>query len=252
MILSRVAKQAEKFATDNSPAILTGVGVVGTLTVAYLSGKASFKAAHILTEEKQRRIMMNEPDMTRPDILKVTWKLYIPAAGTTALTIAAVVCSNQIGTRRTAAMAAAYTISDKAFQEYKEKIVEKIGENKERAARDELAQDRVNGKPLSNQVIIMGNGEVMCFDQPTGRYFRSNMENLRRIVNDLNQQIVQFGYGTLSDFYVMLGLTTTPYSEEVGWSTDDLCDLKFTATLSDDSQPCIAIDYQVKPIREYK
>ena len=46
--LHGVLKQAEKFASDNSPAILTALGLTGVLTTAYLSGKASFNAYDIL------------------------------------------------------------------------------------------------------------------------------------------------------------------------------------------------------------
>lgn len=254
MTLSKVAKQVEKYVVDNSPSILTALGVTGTLTVAYLTGKATFRAAEVLATERVRRDLYNDDsDLSFRTKVEHTWKLYLPAAVTSASTVACIIYANRIGTKRAAAMAAAYTISERAFGEYKDKVVEKLGEKRERAARDEIAQDRVNSKPVSGQqVIITGNGDVLCLDLPTGRYFRSNVETLRKTENDINQQTLHDDYTPLSDFYSLLKLTATPFSEEVGWTWEKLLELDFSTAMSEDNQPCIVINYSVVPIRGSK
>ena len=257
MTLSDFAKRAEKLIVDNSPSILTAIGVTGTVTTAYLTGKASFKAGEVLNAHPLVGTKEASSDghiyVYKKDVVKVVWKLYLPAAASGVLTIACIVFANRIGARRAAAVAAAYSLSEKAFSEYKDKVVEKVTPKKEKEIRDDLAQDRVNRNPLSkNQVIITGNGDVMCYDQPTGRYFKSNVESLRRAENDINQQVIGNMYAPLSDFYNLLKLTSTPYSEEVGWTTEKLLEIEFSTTLSDDNQPCICINYNVIPIREYK
>lgn len=252
MILAKFAKQAEKFAADNSPAILTGIGVIGSLTAAYLSGKASFKAAKLINEEETHRTMYNEPTMETKDKVLLVWKEYIPAVGTTALTVTCIVSANRIGTRRAAAMAAAYTISEKAFSEYKEKVIQKLGENKERAVRDELAQERVNRNPATGaEVIIAGGGDVLCYDSYSGRYFKSSMQEIKKAENDVNYKIIHDLYASLGDFYNLLGLPGTKFSEEVGWTSDHLVGIVYATVLADDGTPCLAIDYMVEPVRGY-
>jgi hypothetical protein len=242
--LNDVAHRAAKLAADNSPAILTALSVTGAVTTAYLTGKASFRAAQILAEES--------PHLATKEKIDLTWRLYIPAVGTGLMTVGCIVAANRIGTRRAAAVAAAYTLSEKAFTEYREKIVEKLGDKKEQAFRDELAQDRVNRTPSATQQIVMVEGNsVLCFDAYTGRYFLSDMETLKKAQNDVNYKVLNEYYASLSDFYDKVGLPSTSMSDEVGWNSDRLLEVNFSTTLSDMSKPCIVLDFAVAPIRDY-
>lgn len=252
MTLTRLAKQGEKFVADNSPAILTGMGVVGVVSTALLTGKATFKAAELIREREFGDNADRVNVLETKDRALLVWRLYIPAASTGLLTATAIIGANRIGTRRAAVMAAAYSMSEKAFTEYKDKVVEKIGENKERDIRDSVAQDRVARNPVDNQqVIVTGGGEVLCYDTWTGRYFQSSMEALKKAQNDVNYQVLNNYYASLSDFYDKVGLSRTKNSDDFGWNSDDLLELYFSTTMSDDDRPCISVDFRVEPIRGY-
>lgn len=259
MTLPMLAKRVETLIARNSPVILTGIGVAGTITTAYLAGTASFKAALIL-EDAQKSKWHSRPDnSSREDYMldakekaEMVWKLYIPAVTTATLTCAAIIGANRIGTRRAAAIAAAYQISERAFDEYKDKVVEKLGETAERQVRDEVAQERVEKNPPKNtEVIITGVGEVLCYDSITGRYFKSDMERLRKAQNDLNEKLINEVYASLTDFYELVNLPGTPYSNEIGWNTEKLLELDFSTTLSEGGVPCISVDYTPTPKPEY-
>lgn len=244
-------RRVEKLVADNSPALLTAIGVTGTISTTVLAIQSTFKASDLIIEE-QRYQDLHElgHELDRRQKFELVWKCYIPPATTGAITIVCIVMANRIGHRRAAAVAAAYSISEKAFAEYREKIIQKIGEKPERAARDEIAQERVKNDPVGNkEVIITGNGDVLCYEALTGRYFRSNVESLRKAMNDLNGQILGFGYASLSDFYSLIGLDRTSISDEVGWQA--MIDLEFSTTLSDNQQPCVVITYRVEPVRNY-
>ena len=248
MNLSELFKRAEKLAIDNSPVILTGIGVTGTIATALFSGRASFKAAQVIAAEEEETQCVLEPK----ERLVLTWKLYVPAVGTGVLTVACIIAANRIGIRRASALAAAYSLSEKAFAEYKTKVIEKIGENKEQKVRDELAQDRITRNPPSDrEVIITGNGDVLCYDSITGRYFQNNMESLRRAENDINAQILSETYASLHDFYALIGLPWTKYSNEVGWNLENRLNLEFSTALAEDGRPCISLEYRVYPVRDY-
>lgn len=242
-MIAVLAKRAEKLLIDNSPLILTGLGAAGTIATALFTGRASFKAADILAKE--------DADLPLKEKAKLTWKLYIPAVTTGAITVTAIILANRIGTRRAAALAAAYSLSEKAFAEYKDKVIEKLGERKEEAVRAEIAQDRIDKHTPSGQVIISGNGDVLCYDEISGRYFMSDMEKLRRVQNDLNHTILHYMYASLHDFYESIGLPPTKYSSEVGWTNDAMLDMKFSTCLSEDNRPCISIGYVTYPVRDY-
>jgi len=251
MDIGRFLKRAEKLTIDNSPALLTAFGIVGTLSTAYLTGKATIKAVR-LHDEELSRTRETEPLPEFKDVVKLVWKFYIPPAITGVFTIVSIVGANHINSRRATAMAAAYSISERVFSEYKEKVVEKLGEKKEQTIRDEVAQDRVLKNPVNdNTVIITDKGEVLCYDHFTGRYFKSSMESLKQAENDINYQILHDGYASVSDLYYQLGLPATSFSEEVGWNQDRLLKLIFSTVMSEDGRPCISIDFDLHPNRKY-
>jgi hypothetical protein len=249
MNLVKMLKHAEKFTIDNSPAILTAIGITGTVATAYLSGKAAIRAHEILVMSDE----INYPDRAEwKKEVELVWKEFIPPVVTGLITVSAIFGANRIGSKRAAAMATAYSLSERAFTEYKEKVVEKVGANKEREVRDELAQDRVNRNPADDKsVIITGNGDVLCYDQYTGRYFEASMDTLLSAKNEINHQILHQGYASLTDFFHELGLEKTSVSDEVGWNTDQLLELDISTTLSKDNRPCLAIDFNHRPIRGF-
>lgn len=244
-----------KLFIDNSPTILTAVGVSGTVGTALLTGRATFKAAEIIEAETQ------EARATTGDVsyefkprakFDLVWKCYIPPVAVGAITVVCIIGANRIGMRRAAALAAAYSLAEKAFDEYRAKVQEHMGSQKEQRVRDDIAQDRVSANPVSTrEVIITGTGEVLCYDSITGRYFMSNVESLRKAQNDINHEIIHNLYASLGDFYSKIGLPATEYSNEVGWNVDDVLDIDFSAVIAEDGRPCISITYNISPVRGY-
>ena len=252
MNLGNIFRTLEKFAVDNSPLILTSVAVAGTIGTALLSGHAAYEAREILDEVEPSMWRDANTPPTKLEKIKVVWPLFIPPAGTLALTLTAIIMANRIGTRRAAAMAAAYTLSERAFEEYRDKVVEKLGPNKERAARDELAQDRMDRNPISqNNVVLTGNGTVPCYDAYSGRYFESDMESIKKAMNDTNYRVINHDGASVNEFYDKLGLGHIEVGEEMGWNSDELLDIYFSTTMTDDQKPAISIEFRTKPIRSY-
>lgn len=247
-------KQIEKFAIDNSPTILTVIGVIGTVGTALLTHKSTLKATEILQMEDAKRFSRDRksPVITRKETFELTWKTYIPPVTSGVVTIGCIVMANRIGSKRAAAIAAAYTISERAYSEYREKVVEKIGESKERAIRDDIVADRLRNNPQDeSNVVIVGSGNVLCYDMYTGRYFDSSVESIKSAVNEINYQINTHGYASLSDFYNHIGIPRTGISDMMGWTSDKLLNVDYTAHLSEDGRPCVAINFQVEPVRNF-
>lgn len=254
MKLSILSKRFAKFVGDNSPAILTGMAVVGTLTTAYLTGIASFKAAKVLERNYNVKTAMdldgNPPNWSKKDLVKQVWQLYVPACSTAVLTCICVVGANRIGARRTTALAAAYSISERAFAEYKDKVIKTIGKTKEESVRAEIAKDRMEKNPPNKEIVIQG-GKVLCLDMFSGRYFESSMEEIKKAQNDNNYEIIHNSYCSLNDFYDRIGLPSIDIGEEVGWNSDHLMEVMFATALSPDGQPCLSMSFHVEPRKGY-
>ena len=259
MTLSSLAKRGAQLASDNSPIILTAIGVVGTVTTAVLTGKAAIKAHEFIEYENESRSRHNtrvgelelEP-VTDREKLVYSWKFFIPAGLSLVGTVSCIICSTTIGTRRAAAMAAAYSLSERAATEYKDKVVEHFGKAKAQKIDDEIAQDRMERNPVTKQTPrTTGGGNDLCYERFTDRYFYSSMETIKQAMNRINYDINQGVYASLSDFYAYLGLGPTGVSDELGWNGDHLMEIRFSTSMSDDNQPCIVFDYHVEPVRNY-
>jgi hypothetical protein len=260
MDLSALLKRAGQKAAKNSPAILTAIGVTGTLTTAYLAAKAAFNSVDALKKAEEAKsekyggegFEPGDADLNIQDKVEAVWKLYVPAAAVATVTITAIICSNRISDRRTAALASAYSVVNKSYEEYRDKVTGKIGKNKEQAIRDEIAQDEVDRHPLSKTPFIVtdSGGPTLCFDQWSGRYFNSDHESIRQAVNDFNAKVINETYGSLSDFWHLLDIDPTTDSDLIGWSTDKLLEVDYSYTTVNEN-PCLAVRFKVFPSSRY-
>lgn len=249
--LTDAAKRLARTATDNSPAILSATAVAGVISTAVLTGRASVKAADVIRDAEELRKEYEElaPDrLPNKERLELVWKLYIPPVLTAAATVGCIIGSNHISSRRNAALLSVYSLTETAFKEYKDKVVETIGEKKEQAVRDSIANDQIAANPpSSNEVIIMSGSDVLCYETWIGRYFRSDYEALRKIENDLNHTILHDNYVSLNDFYREVGISTVEHGEEVGWNLDNKVDFYFSSVLTDDKKPVLSVSFSNPP-----
>lgn len=153
--------------------------------------------------------------------------------------------------RRQAALVGLYSLTDRAFSEYKDKMVDVIGPKKEAQAREDLAAAAIERDDVaSKEVYIVGNGTHKIYDENSGRLFESDIESVRKAVNDINAQINNEVYASLNDFYRLVGLPPTALGEEVGWRSDRMLDIDFGTALVE-NEPVISMNYRIAPIRGY-
>jgi hypothetical protein len=233
----------------NSPAILTGVGVAGVISTVALAIKGTFSAVYMIFEEENLRGQEQYLPLTQREKLELVWKLYIPTAASSALTIAAIIGSNHISMRRNAALLSLYSIAEQGLKEYQDKVTEMIGERKAGKIHDDIAQDKLDANPVDGQeVIITGKGAYLFYDTLSGRYFRSDMETVRRTQNDFNELLFNDMYLPLNDLYDMLGLEVTELGRSVGWDVQNgKLEIRFSAKIATDGEPCIVLSYTVEP-----
>ena len=257
--INDVKQKTAEFAEANAAALLTAGGVVGTVATAVLTGRAGFKMSEVFRAEQVSRqteeLGLVDPEQPLPkldkwDKAKLSWPYLLPPVLTGTTTIAAIIMANRISAQKAAALAAAYGLAERNLSEYKEKVSEKLTGPKKTAIDDELAQDRVNQTDGYQNIVIV-EGEVLCFDEPTARYFRSTMENIKSAVNATNQEIIHHDHASAGFFYEELDLPGTSWTDSVGWNTDQLLELKYSTVLSPDGRPCIAIDFKVLPKADY-
>lgn len=247
--LTKALKGVQKFTSEHSPEILAGFGIAGMLTVTVLAVSATPKALRLIEKAKEEK---GVDELTKAETVKAAWKPYIPAAITCVLSTGCLIGSVNVSARRNAALATAYQLSSTALSEYKEKVVETIGEKKEKDIREKIAQDKVDRKPVNtSEVIVAGVGGVLFLEPVSMRYFTSDIETIRRVVNNLNYRLTtgMEEYISLSEFYDEIGLSHTATSDDVGWNLgrDGQIEVSLPPATADDGKPCLVLDYRVAP-----
>lgn len=249
--VSKIIKNVRFTISKHSPEILIGIGIAGMVTTTILAVRDTPKALCLIEEAKDEK----GEELTTVEKVKACWKCYIPAAVTGALSIGCLIGANSVNARRNAALATAYKLSETALSEYKEKVIETIGEKKEEMVRESIDKDRLDKKPIdSTQIVVTGKGTTRCFDPISGRRFESDIERIKKAENELNKRMLHdmFGYVSLNEFYDEIGLERTSNGEDLGWNVGKgLIDIHFSAQVDEDGQPCIVIDYYVAPRYDY-
>lgn len=235
----------------HSPEILTGIGIAGMITTTVMAVRATPKAL-ILIEERKEEIGAEK--LEAMDMVKTAWACYIPAAITGTLSVACLIGASSVNARRNAALATAYTLSESALKDYQGKVIEMFGEKKNEAVKDAIAKDKVEKNPVvTREVIITEKGNTLCYDAISGRYFKSDIEKIKKAECELNRQMLDDMYISLNDFYYEIGLDSVKLGDELGWNVDSgYIDLSFSSQLASDGTPCLVIDYSVAPRYDYR
>lgn len=251
--LTKIVKTSQEFVSNRSPEILTAIGITGMISTTVLAVRATPKAMQLIKraemEKDETGIIENVQPLTPLETVKVAWKPYIPAIATGAFSVACLIGATSVNSRRNAALAMAYKLSEKAFSEYKEKVIETIGEKKEQVVKERVHQERVEQNPVTtSSVIVTGKGKTLCYEYYSGRYFESDIEEIRKAVNTVNRRMYYDVHVSLSEFYDELDLEHTAISDSVGWNLDTgFIEINFSSHIADDGRPCIVVNYETPP-----
>lgn len=275
-MLNQIVTVGRKVASEvskNSPVILTGLAVTGVVSTVVLAVRATPKAMSLIDDELysqyEKSGMMEDvsfPEwlgletktytfndrtnlLKKSEVIKLTWKCYIPTAAVGLATIVCIIGAHNIHLRRNAALASLYSLTESAFKEYQAKVVETIGKNKELKVRDDVSADKIKRNPSGDaEIIFTGKGETLCYDSMSGRYFKTDIEKVRRIQNHLNRDLMSEMFISLNEFYNELGLSNIKLGEEMGWHIDKgMIDISFSAQLTDNEEPCLVLNYELTP-----
>ena len=231
--ITNTLKSLQKTMRKHSPAILTGIGIAGMVATTVMAVRATPKALRMVDDKE----IEDGKRLTTSEIIKTTWKCYIPAAVTGVCSAACIIGASSISARRNAALVTAYTISETALKEYKDKAVEVVGPKKEQAIRDAVAKEQLEKANVTERKFVAtGRGETPCFDPLTNTCFKSDIETLRKAENVLNKRMRDEVKVTVNEFLEEIGLDPCDESigENLGWDIDKgWIDLDFSSQLVD-------------------
>lgn len=226
----------------HSPVILFGAGVIGVVGTVVLASRATLKLEEVLQDADDQlnkaltleHAYHSEADLNR-DILLIKVKtaariskLYAPAFVVGTLSIAALTGAHVTLTRRNLALTAAYAGLDKAFRDYRGRIVEALGADKERELRYDLVDTEIETSTPDGTVtrIVKARGPrgysqyAMLFDENNKNWSPERMQNsyfIQCMQEWANHQLRARGHMFLNEVYDLLGLPRTRAGCIVGW-----------------------------------
>lgn len=248
--VARLIKNTRRFVSKHSPEILTGIGVAGMITTTVLAVRATPRALKLLEKAECEK----GEDLTAAETVKAAWKPYIPAVATGIASTACLIGANSVSARRTAALAAAYQMTESALSEYREKVIETVGEKKEQTIREKVNQEQINKHPVEkSDVIDTKKGNTLFMEPLSGRYFLSDIEKVRKAENALNKIVLHNigGCVSLNEFYDELDIPRTDLGDSLGWNTDYLIDLDITPGITESEEPCLVLGHHNPPRYDY-
>lgn len=233
----------------HSPKILFGAGVVGMVGTVVLASRATLKLDDVLDEfeakkDLAKQVKSEHPErytdaMSKSDNLVIhthlaldVVKLYAPAIGLGVLSIGALAGSHVILSKRNAGLIAAYTSLDKAFNEYRGRVIKDVGEDKDNeymfgfVERDVHVGETKKGEPKIEKIRTYGDGRspyAVVFDASNPNFQNTpeyNIFFLRMVQNHLNDRLRAKGHVFLNDAYRELGMEDTEEGAVTGWLWD--------------------------------
>lgn len=252
-VVSRVSARQIVKVQKNSPHILFGVGVVGVVATAVLASRATLKLDSVLTEseekmrEAERLLAQNRSDYTEKDFGKDALIIRFRAVGNVAklyalpvsvgvLSIACLAGSHHILNSRNVALTAAYATLEKSYGEYRERVVNQLGVEKEAKLYSEVVNNRELEAKDPDAVIVPGGRSIysrMFNDQTSPSWQRRPEDNwffIKCQENTANTLLHSRGHIFLNEVLDSLNLERCPEGQIVGWvrgNGDDHVDFGF-------------------------
>ena len=241
----------------HSPEILVVTGVIGTVASAVMACKATTQLDDILEAHKKKSEEIHDA-IEHPETLEVPYteeeskkvvtllyaqtglelvKLYAPSVIVGTLSITAILAGHNITRKRNVALAAAYTTVDKAFKEYRGRVVERFGEALDKELRynikskevEEIVQNEDGTTSIEKKMVQvvddpLASPYAVFFDECNPNWDKDPEWNKtflldqQRYANDL---LKRKGHLFLNEVYDLIGADRTRAGQVVGWIYDE-------------------------------
>lgn len=244
-----------KYGADICSIVGFGSGLLATIQAV----KATPKALALIEDAKKEKEYVDtegvtiSPDITRKEIVKVAWRPYVSTMVLTGMSAGFLVASRYVSIRQITALGVAYKLTENEFSDYKDKVKEIVGVKKTDEVKESLIKDRVENTPMDDHIVTLGDGNssnTLFFDYYSGRFFRADVETVRKALNDFNYDrldVFNGSFVTLNEFYYYLGLDGIGLGDNVGWSEEGPIDLEFSGDIAKNNEPCVAIHFSKEP-----
>lgn len=242
-------KSSKLFLSKHASTILTCAGGAGVVVTSVMAAKATPKALALVKEANEK----NE-ELTKFDYVIAALPAYIPAIVAGVSTIACIFGANVLNKRVQASLVSAYALLNSSYNDYRAKAVELYGDEADDKIKEGAAKDKYTGDRK-----LKDSDKQLFYDDYSGRYFESTIEDVLQAEYNLNRRMTQAGRAFLNDFYNELGLSETEYGNYLGWSAGQLMETHWSPCVMfghfkftfDDGLECTIITLESDPTHDF-
>lgn len=233
-MMKPVIKTVRILVSKNASDLLLFGGIGCILGGGALAIRQTPKAVKLLEENKKKDNL---------EKIKEVAPLFVPTVGLVGVGIVQIVCARNITKNKLAAMTTAYTISDKAYKTYRDKVKEIVEPEKYENIQREVARETVDRNPANKECINVSGNKVLIYDSSADRYFEGTLNEIEKAVNILNKRMRNDMVISLNEFYTEIGLNCTKTGEYLGWNIDkDEIEINTSSDISEDGRPYMILE----------
>ena len=233
-------KIAQDFVVRNSHHILTGLALLGIGASVALSVQADRKMHEWDIDEFKR--------LTKEQRIKIYAKIYAPPAIAILATGACVLGAHSISVKRESSLILAYEGTRQVYDRYRASVQDRLGPEEKEIAKD--AATKMEPYP-HNAALVYGEGDVLFYDAYSGRYFKSTVNKIDRVVNELNYTLLREMCVSLNEFYAGIGLDGISLGDQLGWNEQRQIEIHYGAKVSEEGKAVVVVDFVVEPTEKW-
>jgi len=241
--LQNALGKSKLYLTKASPTILTCLGAIGVVATAVAAHKATLKA-----------IVISRREGRYDKVPSGAVRCYIPVIIVGASTIACIFGANALNKRQIEALTSAYILMHGAFEQYKKKTKELLGEDADIQIRSSIIQDKYGECDISVSAT-----KKLFYEEHYGKFFESSEEAVLLAEYHLNRNLMLRGYANLNELYSFLDLPNTEAGDILGWSLYaggafygySWVDFEHRKIVMDDGLECCMIEMPFTPTADY-
>ena len=240
----RALKMLGDICRQKSPEILTAMAVTGVVITVIAAVKGTTKAKELMDDISKEPETEEEKKEIAVEKVKIYVKCYAPTAIFGGLTVASIIGAHTVSSRRAAALASLYSVSEATLKEYQSAMTDE----QKKEVEDKADNRKVKNTPLDyDNMERIGHGNDLCFDLWSGRYFYGSMVEIREAVAEFNQQLLYDNSMCINELYELIGLSSCELGYMVGWKVGDIVRAVFDSRLASDGTPVITVTFKSPP-----
>ena len=246
--LAKGMKNSKHFFKKHGSLILSLAAGASTIYAVVSAVQATPKALEKIEEENAQ---------SKPEIVQTAWIYYIPTAAAVGISLTCIFGAHILNQKQQKALVGAYLLLEQSYKDYRKKAAELYGDEDDNNIKTEVAKEKFT----ADEVLKTENGgDELFYDDYSGRYFNSTVENVILAEYHFNRNFVLCGSTSLNEFYKFLGIPEINGGELLGWDIYEgesfygysWIDFDHTFSVTEDGLECYIISFSFPPhLSEY-